>query len=62
MSAKTVERISPAFGGDGEIDWAALLTQALTLPGQMGNTYCRFYQYSFLNQLLLMAQGVVGRR
>lgn len=58
MTAKTVERISPAFGGDGEVDWPALLTQALTLPGQMGNTYCRFYRYSLLNQILLMVQGV----
>lgn len=58
MSAKTVERISPAFGGDGEVDWTALLTQALTLPGTLGTTYCRFYRYSFLNQLLLLAQGV----
>ena len=58
MTAATVDRISPVFGGDGEIDWPALLTQALTLPGQMGNTYNRFYRYSFLNQLLLLAQGV----
>lgn len=58
MTASTVERISPAFGGDGDVDWSALLTQALTLPGALGNTYCRFYRYSFLNQLLLLSQGV----
>lgn len=58
MTATTAKRISPVFGGDGEIDWTALLTQALTLPGQMGNTYCRFYRYSFLNQILLLSQGV----
>lgn len=58
MTAKTVERISPAFGGNGEVDWPALLTQALTMPGQMGNTYCRFYRYSLLNQILLMVQGI----
>jgi len=58
MTATTVERISPAFGTDGEIDWPALLTQALTVPGQMGGTYCRFYRYSFLNQILLLSQGI----
>lgn len=58
MTATTAERISPVFGGDGEVDWPALLTQALTLPGALGNTYCRFYRYSFLNQMLLLAQGV----
>jgi hypothetical protein len=30
----------------------------MTAPGHMGNTYNRFYQYSFLNQLLLLMQGV----
>jgi hypothetical protein len=57
MSA-TVNRISPAVDGSGEVDWPALLQQALTLPGQMGTTYCRFYQYSLQNQILLWSQGV----
>lgn len=58
MTASTVERISPAVDGNGEVDWPALLTQALTLPGQLGTTYCRFYEYSLQNQLLLLSQGV----
>lgn len=52
-SAKTA---SDASGGD--IDWAATLSEALTLPGRLGSTYCRFYRYSFLNQIRLMQQGV----
>lgn len=58
MTASTVERISPAVDGNGEVDWPALLTQALTLPGQLGSTYCRFYSYSLQNQILLLSQGV----
>jgi hypothetical protein len=49
---------SPAVGQDGEIDWRALLEQAMTMPGSLGNTYCRFHQYSLANQLLLWSQGV----
>lgn len=41
-----------------EIDWQRLLHEALTAPGNMGNTYDRFYNYSFLNKVLLMMQGV----
>ncbi|WP_236737465.1 hypothetical protein [Mycolicibacterium llatzerense] len=41
-----------------KIDWRAVLTEALVLPGRMSDTYTRFYNYSFLNQLWLMAQGV----
>ncbi|MBU8821038.1 hypothetical protein KL864_34835 [Mycolicibacterium goodii] len=58
MTATHVERISPAVGGNGEVDWHALLTQALTVPGQLGSTYCRFYEYSLQNQILLYSQGV----
>ncbi len=28
------------------------------MPGQLGNTYCRFYNYSLGNQILLWSQGV----
>ena len=28
------------------------------MPGSLGNVYNRFYRYSFLNQMLLMLQGV----
>jgi antirestriction protein ArdC len=41
-----------------QIDWAATLTEALEAPGALGNTYTRYYQYSFLNQIRLMMQGV----
>jgi antirestriction protein ArdC len=41
-----------------ELDWAALIEVALSLPGSVGDTYNRFYDYSFMNQLLLMLQGV----
>lgn len=43
---------------EAKLDWPAKLNEALTLPGRMGDTYCRFYNYSFLNQLMLMEQGV----
>lgn len=41
-----------------QIDWAAILAEALTAPGSLGNTYRRYYNYSFLNQIRLMMQGV----
>ncbi len=41
-----------------DIDWRATLTEALNAPGALGNTYTRFYNYSFLNQIRLMMQGV----
>ncbi|HME76592.1 MAG TPA: ArdC family protein [Mycobacterium sp.] len=41
-----------------DIDWRATLTEALNAPGALGNTYTRFYSYSFLNQIRLMMQGV----
>ncbi len=41
-----------------ELDWQALIETALTMPGSVGNTYERFYPYSFGNQVLLMMQGV----
>jgi hypothetical protein len=40
------------------IEWSRLLEEALSLPGGLGNTYSRFYEYSFANQLLLYMQGV----
>lgn len=40
------------------MEWAQLLDEALTVPGGLGNTYSRFYEYSMLNQLLLYLQGV----
>jgi antirestriction protein ArdC len=41
-----------------DIDWRATLTEALNAPGALGNTYTRFYNYSFLNQIRLMMQGM----
>lgn len=41
-----------------EIDWQALIETALTAPGHLGNVYNRFYSYSFMNQMLLLMQGV----
>lgn len=35
------------------IDWQGLIDEALTAPGSIGNTYNRFYEYSFLNQIYL---------
>ena len=43
--------------GKAEIDWTATFTEALNAPGALGNTYNRFYNYSFLNQIRLMSQG-----
>jgi antirestriction protein ArdC len=40
------------------IDWRATLAEALNAPGSLGNTYTRFYNYSFLNQIRLLMQGV----
>lgn len=39
-------------------EWSELLETALTMPGSMGSTYNRFYNYSFGNQILLFMQGV----
>jgi antirestriction protein ArdC len=41
-----------------EVDWRATLMEALNAPGALGDTYTRFYGYSFLNQIRLMMQGV----
>jgi hypothetical protein len=41
-----------------EFDWRTVLTEALNAPGALGATYNRFYNYSFLNQIQLMMQGV----
>lgn len=39
-------------------DMATLLDIALTVPGELGSTYCRFRRYSVRNQALLYAQGL----
>lgn len=60
MSAAVVTRpgVAEAVKADGAVDWRVLLTEAMTMPGQLGETYCRFYRYSFQNQILLWLQGV----
>lgn len=40
-----------------KVEWSRLIEEALTLPGSLGNTYNRFYEYSFTNQVLLYMQG-----
>lgn len=62
-SKKTTKRTSRKAGPAkesnlAEIDWAASLVEALEAPGAIGSTYTRFYNYSFLNQIRLMMQGV----
>ncbi|MDE2100921.1 MAG: hypothetical protein KGL39_26985 [Patescibacteria group bacterium] len=42
-----------------KLDWGQLIETALTAPGNLGDTYCRFRTYSYLNQLLLLSQGVM---
>lgn len=44
-----------------ELDWPELLNTVLTLPGDTGSLsaiYCRFYNYSYLNQVLMYMQGL----
>lgn len=41
-----------------KLDWPELLDDALTLEGRVGDVYSRFYEYSFLNRMLLRMQGV----
>jgi len=43
-----------------EVEWAALLETALTMPGSIGSTYNRFRTYSFGNQVALFMQGATG--
>lgn len=39
-------------------EWNTLLETALNVEGSLGNTYNRFYNYSFMNQIHLMLQGL----
>lgn len=41
-----------------EINWMQLIQVALDTPGSVGDVYNRFYDYSFMNQMLLRMQGV----
>jgi N-terminal domain of anti-restriction factor ArdC len=48
MPIETLERI----------DWRQFLDEALTTEGSVGDVYSRFYDYSFLNRMLLRMQGI----
>lgn len=57
MTTATVPDKAPAL----ELDWTELLNTVLTLPGDVGSLsaiYCRFYNYSYLNQALMYMQGL----
>lgn len=41
-----------------KIEWSKLMNEALTVEGSIAGTYNRFYNYSYMNQILLMMQGV----
>ena len=58
-TVRTSRKAGPAKESSlAQIDWAAMLNEALTAPGALGRTYTRFYNYSFLNQIRLLMQGV----
>lgn len=52
--AATAERQT----NDRELDWQRLIETATTMPGSVGSTYRRFYNYSTLNVVYLMMQGL----
>ena len=39
------------------IDWGKIIETTLDMPGNVGNVYNRFYNYSYANQTLLWMQG-----
>jgi N-terminal domain of anti-restriction factor ArdC len=41
-----------------KLDWNTLLDEALTAPGNLGNVYNRFHDYSLTNNLLFLMQGI----
>jgi antirestriction factor ArdC-like protein/uncharacterized protein DUF955 len=41
-----------------KLDWLKLMGEALTAPGNLGNTYSRFHDYSITNMFLFMMQGL----
>jgi hypothetical protein len=45
-------------GEQSKLDWNKLLNEALTAPGNLGNTYSRFHDYSITNELLFLMQGL----
>ena len=41
-----------------KLDWPKLMDEALTAPGNLGNVYSRFHDYSLTNMLLFRMQGI----
>jgi antirestriction protein ArdC len=41
-----------------KIEWQAMLNEVLNVQGSLSNTYNRFYNYSLMNRMLIMMQGV----
>lgn len=58
-ATKTRKAAPSKKAAHAEIDWLATLHEALNAPGSLGKTYNRFYNYSFLNQIRLMMQGLM---
>lgn len=42
---------------EGKLNWPALMEEALTAPGNLGDTYSRFHDYSLTNEMLFLLQG-----
>jgi hypothetical protein len=45
-------------GEQTRVDWPKLLDEALTAPGNLGNVYNRFHDYSITNMMLFLMQGI----
>jgi hypothetical protein len=41
-----------------QLDWPAMMQEALTAPGNLGDTYSRFWDYSITNIILFCMQGI----
>ncbi len=41
-----------------KLDWPQLMGEALTAPGNLGQTYSRFHDYSLTNEMLFFMQGI----
>src|SRR5262249_47472932 len=42
---------------EAKVNWPQLMEEALTAPGNLGQTYSRFHDYSLTNELLFLVQG-----
>jgi hypothetical protein len=41
-----------------KLNWSQLMEEALTAPGNLGQTYSRFHDYSIINEMLFFMQGL----